>query len=62
MASLNMMGERTTDSWEPTSETECIVAFEGDSAAGALNGEELSLAVEGKAENQCRGSKKAPQA
>lgn len=47
-ASLNMMGEEMTGSWEAVSETECTVTFEGDSATGKLNGEELSLAVEGE--------------
>lgn len=47
-ASVNMMGETISGSWEAKSATECSFTVDGDTATGKLNGEELTLAIEGE--------------
>ncbi len=47
-ASLNMMGEEMTGTWEAKSAEECSVTFDGETVVGKLAGDKLTLAVEGE--------------
>lgn len=47
-AVLDMMGEEISGTWEAKSSTELTLTIEGSSATGKLNGEELTIAVDGE--------------
>lgn len=47
-AVLDMMGEKISGTWEAKSSTELTLTIEGSSATGKLNGEELTIAVDGE--------------
>ena len=47
-AVLDMMGEEISGTWDAKSSTELTLTIEGSSATGKLNGEELTIAVDGE--------------
>lgn len=57
-AVLDVMGEEISGTWEAKSSTELTLTIEGSSVTGKLNGEELTIAVDGEGDDLPEGQRR----